>query len=184
MLYDATNIAKQLNISKVTVYAKLKLKEIKPLVINKYGKAYVDENGLESIKQSLKYNQSTIAEGEVAATAGIELLKDDMIETLKTNIDFLKKQLNVKDEQLLCKDDHIKGINQLFENTQVLFKQEQAKSITILALPEVIKEHDIELVETLTAALKRQKEEFLKEKHNQKKGFFNGLFSSKKKSNI
>jgi hypothetical protein len=180
MLYDATKIAKKLNTSKVTVYAKLKLAEIKPLVISKNGKAYVDEKGLECIKQSLKYNQSSISEEEVAATAEMELLKDDMILTLKTNIGFLIDQLNVKDIQLLSKDDQIRGINQLFENTQVLFKQEQEKSMTFLALPEVIKEHDMELVDTMTAALKRQKEIFLREEQNQKKGLFHSLFHSKK----
>lgn len=180
MLYDATKIAKKLNTSKVTVYAKLKLEEIKPLVIMKNGKSYVDDNGLESIKQSLKYNQSNVGEEVAAATVEIELLKDDMIETLKTNISFLIGQLNVKDEQLLSKDSQIKEINQLFENTQVLFKQEQEKSITFLALPEVIKEHDIELMETLTNTLKRQKEIYLIEEQNRKKGFFNGIFGGKK----
>jgi aconitase B len=180
MLYDVTKIAKKLNTSKVTVYAKLKLEEIKPLIIRKNGKAYVDDDGLESIKQSLKYNQSNTAEEESAATVEIELLKDDMIETLKTNIGFLIAQLNIKDDQLLSKDGQIKGINQLFENTQILFKQEQEKSITFLALPEVIKEHDIELVETLTATMKKQKEIFLKEEQNQKKGFLKKIFSGKK----
>lgn len=180
MLYDATKIAKRLNTSKVTVYAKLKLEEIKPLVIIKNGKSYVDDNGLESIKQSLKYNQNNKGEEEAAVTVEIELLKDDMIETLKTNIEFLIAQLNVKDEQLLSKDGQINGINQLFENTQVLFKQEQAKSKTFLALPEVIKEHDVELVETLTATLKKQKEIFLNTEQERKKGFFKGFFSSKK----
>ncbi|MBK5242901.1 hypothetical protein [Clostridium sp.] len=180
MLYDVTKIAKKLNTSKVTVYAKLKLEEIKPLIIRKNGKAYVDEDGLESIKQSLKYNQSNTGEEESAATVEIELLKDDMIETLKTNIVFLISQLNIKDEQLLTKDGQIEGINQLFENTQILFKQEQEKSITYLALPEVIKEHDIELVETLTATMKKQKDIFLKEEKNTKKGFLNKFFNGKK----
>lgn len=180
MLYDATKIAKKLNTSTVTVYAKFKLEEIKPLIIRKNGKAYVDDIGLESIKQSLKYNQSNKGEDEAAATIEIELLKDDMIETLKTNIAYLISQLNVKDDQLLSKDGQIKGINQLFENTQILFKQEQEKSINLLSLPEVIKEHDIELMDTLTATLNRQKEVFNKEEQNQKKGFFKGLFASKK----
>ena len=178
MLYDAKEIAKRLNISTVTAYAKLKLDEIKPLIISQNGKSFVDDKGLEAIKQSLKYNQS-ITEDEVSATE-VEVLKDDMIESLKANIDFLKEQLSIKDQQLLSKDDQIKEINQLFTNTQVLFKQAQVQNQTILALPETIKEHDIELVNTLTSAMERQKEAFLAEKQNQKqKGFFSVLFGTK-----
>ena len=58
MIYDAFKIAKHLNISKVTAYAKMKLPEIKPFIIMHNGKTCVDEKGLDAIKQSLKYNQN------------------------------------------------------------------------------------------------------------------------------
>ena len=161
MLYDATKIAKKLNISKVTAYTKMKLPEIKSFIIPQNGKSLVDEKGLEAIRQSLKYNQSS--ESEVAAT-DMDLLKVDMVNTLTSTIEFLKQQLNVKDEQM-------QSIRKLFENTQILFKKEQEKNV--LTLPEKIKEHDIEIVNTLTEAMEGQmsrvKEEEA-EKRN-KKGF-------------
>ena len=161
-MYDALKISKHLNISKVTVYAKMKLPEIKAFLIFHNGKTCVDEEGLEAIKQCLKYNQT--AEEEVAAT-DVTQLKEDMIDILKNNIEFLKQQLNVKDGQLY-------DINKLLENTQVLFRQDQEKNKAILSLPETIKEHDIQLVNTLTQTLERQKiKAAAEEELHRKKGF-------------
>ena len=181
MLYNVTEIAENLNISRVTAYAKLKLKEVKPFIIRQNGKTQVDEEGLMAIKNSLDYNESAITNKEVAAsTIEMDVLKVGIIDTLKSNIEFLKKQINVKDEQLSIKDNQIQKNNQLFENTQVLFKNEQEKNTSILTLPKTIHDHDIELVNNLTAAMQRQKDLFLKEQQNHKKGLFNSIFKSKK----
>lgn len=177
MLYDATKIARRLNISKVTAYAKLKLPEINSFIIRQNGKNLVDEKGLDAIKQSLKYNQSP--EEEVAATIDMDTLKGDMINTLSSTIEFLKAQLNVKDEQM-------QSIKKLFENTQVLFKKEQEKNV--LALPEKIKEHDVEhdiqLVNTLTLAMENQRDKMKAEEEEakKKKGFFQRIFRNQEKS--
>lgn len=173
MIYDAFKIAKNLNISKVTAYAKMKLPEVKPFLISHNGKTCVDEKGLEAIKQCLKYNQT--AESEVAATVVastvVTLLKEDMIEILKNDIEFIKQQLNVKDGQLY-------DINKLLENTQVLFKQEQEKNKIVLSFPETIKEHDIQLVNTLTQSLERQRDNAVAEEIlHRKKGIFQRLFN-------
>src|SRR5665647_270883 len=169
MIYDAFKIAKHLNISKVTAYAKMKLPEIKPFLIFHNGKTCVDDKGLEAIKQTLKYNQNSEAESEVAATV-VTLLKEDMIEILKNNIEFIKEQLNVKDGQLY-------NINKLLENTQVLFKQEQEKNKVVLSLPETIKEHDIQLVNTLTQSLEKQRAiTAAEEELRRKRGIFQRLF--------
>ncbi|MBU3144410.1 hypothetical protein [Clostridium sp. CF012] len=171
MIYDALKISKHLNISKVTVYAKMKLPEIKAFLIFHNGKTCVDEEGLEAIKQCLKYNQS--AEEEVAAT-DITHLKEDMIDILKNNIEFLKEQLNVKDGQLY-------DINKLLENTQILFRQDQEKNKAILSLPETIKEHDIQLVNNLTQTLERQKiKAAAEEELHRKKGIFQRLFDKQR----
>ena len=117
MLYDATRIAKKLNVSKVTVYAKMKLPEIRSFLISENGKSLVDEKGLEAIKQSLKYNQSS--ETELAAT-DMGILKGDMINSLTGTIEFLKEQLNVKDEQM-------QSIRKLFENNKSCLKRNKKK---------------------------------------------------------
>jgi len=167
MIYDALKVSKRLNISTVTVYAKMKLPEIKAFLIFHNGKTCVDEEGLEAIKQCLKYNQT--ADDEVAAT-GITQLKEDMIDILKNNIEFLKEQLSVKDGQLY-------DINKLLENMQILFRQDQEKNKAILSLPETIKEHDIQLVNNLTQTLERQKiKAAAEEELHRKKGIFQRLF--------
>ena len=169
MIYYAFKIAKHLNISKVTAYAKMKLPEIKPFLITHNGKTCVDDKGLQAIKQSLKYNLNTDAEEEVAATV-VTLLKEDMIEILKNNIEFIKEQLTVKDGQIY-------NINKLLENTQVLFKQEQEKNKIVLSLPETIKEHDILLVNNLNESLERQRAKTAAEESlYRKKGLFHRLF--------
>ncbi|MBU3092425.1 hypothetical protein K2F40_03705 [Clostridium sp. CM028] len=169
MIYDAFKIAKHLNISKVTAYAKMKLPEVKPFLISHNGKTCVEEKGLEAIKQALKYNHSSEAESEVAVTV-VNLLKEDMIEILKSNIEFIKQQLTVKDGQLY-------DINKLLENTQVLFKQEQEKNKIVLSLPETIKEHDIQLVNNLTQSLERQRSKAVADEIlHRKKGIFQRLF--------
>ncbi|MBZ9634499.1 hypothetical protein [Clostridium sp. FP1] len=171
MIYDALKVSKRLNISKVTVYAKMKLPEIKAFLIFHNGKTCVDEEGLEAIKQSLKYNQTS--EEEVAAT-DVTSLKKDMIDILKNNIEFLKEQLTVKDGQLY-------DINKLLENTQILFRQDQEKNKAILSLPETIKEHDIQLVNKLTQTLERQKAKAAAEEElHRKKGIFQRLFDKQK----
>lgn len=173
MIYDALKISKKLKISTVTVYAKMKLPEIKAFLIFHNGKTCVDDEGLEAIKQCLKYNQT--AEEEVAATE-VTQLKEDMIDILKNNIEFLKEQLTVKDGQLY-------DINKLLENTQVLFRQDQEKHKAILSLPETIKEHDIQLLNTLTETLERQRAKAAAEVIlNRKKGILEKLFNIKKMS--
>ncbi|MFT5873221.1 MAG: hypothetical protein ACI8WT_002165 [Clostridium sp.] len=170
MIYDAFKISKQLSISKVTAYAKMKLPEIKPFLITHNGKTCVDDKGLEAIKQSLKYNQNSEAESEVAATVAT-LIKEDMVEILKDNIEFIKQQLNVKDGQIY-------NINKLLENTQVLFKQEQEKNKIVLSLPETIKEHDMQLIDTLNQSLEKQRVKALAEEVlHRKKGIFQKLFN-------
>jgi len=176
MMYDALKISKQLKISKVTAYAKMKLPEIKAFLIFHNGKTCVDEEGLEAIKNTLKYNQSAedeVAATSITATSDITMLKEDMIEILKNNIEFLKQQLNVKDGQLY-------DINKLLENTQVLFRQDQEKNKAVLALPETLKEHDIELVNTLTKSLEKQRAKAAEEEKLNKRGIFQRLFLQQK----
>ena len=97
-----------------------------------------------------------------------------MIDILKNNIEFLKEQLKVKDGQLY-------DINKLLENTQILFRQDQEKNKAILSLPETIKEHDIQLVNTLTETLEKQRAKVAAAVvNNKKKGVFERLFDRKK----
>ena len=70
------------------------------------------------------------------------MIKASLIISFYNNVEYLKFQLAVKENQ-------IQDIRKLFENTQVLFRQEQEKNKVILTLPETIKERDIEMVNSL-----------------------------------
>src|SRR5660398_325796 len=58
MLYDVGQIAKLAKVSRVTIYRKLKLNEVKPFIITKQGKSYVDEQGYHVITQLLNVTTS------------------------------------------------------------------------------------------------------------------------------
>ena len=178
-MYNAICISKQLNISKVTAYAKMKLPEVKPFVILENGKSCVNEEGLEAIKQSLKYNNVF----DEAENIEIELLKDDMILSLKNNVLSLENNIKCLKEQLDIKDTQIQKVNKLLENNQIIFKHDQEKNKAILALPAIINDRDILLVNSLTKAMEKRKEKYKIELHQQilqnKKGFFSKLFKKK-----
>lgn len=150
MLYDVDEISKKLNISKVTVYSKLKLKEIRPYIVKKQGKSFIEEEGFKLIKDSLSV-KNTIENDSVVNTVNEEIatddedlvnLKDSLISTLNSDIEFLRQEISAKNKQLDAKD-------KLIENMQVLLKQEQDKDKQkeLLALEAHFKELDFKLAE-------------------------------------
>lgn len=132
MLYDVEKISELTNLSKVTIYKKLKLKEIKQYIVRKQGKSYVDEEGFKLIKQGLnpddklneELNDRNIESDETAFTAtdkeDLIKVKNDLIDSLNEQVLFLREQLGVKDIQLESKD-------KLLENMQILVKDSKRK---------------------------------------------------------
>lgn len=174
MLYDANKIAEELNISKITAEIKLKLKELQPYITLENNNSFINEEGLEIIKQSLKYNETE--QKEVAATE-IETLKVDIIETLKNDLSFLKEQLYVKDSQ-------IQDMKNLFENTQHLFLQEQEKNKFFLTLPEIIKERDLNIFNNITESIHRPSRKEIQEQRRREKRFFHRFFKKRNRHSI
>lgn len=148
MLYDVNKIADLTNVSKVTIYNKLKLKQLKPFIVKKQGKTYVSEDGFNLIKNALNLNDSLKVhlnpkETEHAVNAEISVdstqlinLKDDLIKSLKSEVEFLRNEITVKNNQLDKKD-------KLIENMQILLKQEQDHKL----LEEHFKELDTKLID-------------------------------------
>lgn len=174
MLYDANKIAEELNISKITADMKLKLKELQTYITLENNNSFVNEEGLEIIKQSLKYNETE--KKEVAATK-IETLKIDIIETLKKDLEFLKEQLDVKDTQ-------IQDMKKLFENTQHLFLHEQEKNKFFLTLPEIIKERDLNIFNNITQSIHRPSRKEIQEQRKREKRFFHRFFKKRSKHSV
>ena len=168
MLYDVEKISKLTKISKVTIYKKMKLIEVKQYIVRKQGKSYVDEVGFNLIKQSLnlndRLNDEEIATDESSNEPNNEDLlkvKDDLINSLMKQMEFLK-------QQLLQKDLQIGELHKLIENNQVLLKEKPKQDI--LQLEEHFNDLDDKLEEVKNKMLDRKE---------QSKGFLDKLFHGK-----
>lgn len=179
MLYDVEQAAIKLNVSKQSIYNKIKLKEFKDKVVKKAGKTFIDEDLLNLIKESLKSKgevetdkEENQAKEEVAAdTTEFINLNKGFIGNLQEQIEFLKQQLSIKDQQIQKQNDifqqELQEKNKLMENMQVLLKNEQEKPNDLLLLEEHFKEVDNKLMEF--------KEQMEQRKDN--KSFFGRLFN-------
>ncbi|HBI6967672.1 TPA: hypothetical protein K8M96_003060 [Clostridium perfringens] len=167
MLRGVDEVARELKVSKTTVYNKLKFKEFKFKVVKKQGKSMIDEDLFNLIKDSLKVQNKVeykdyIEEKKDEVKSEIAMDIEDSFNLNKSLIDILIAQLEEKDKQ-------IKELHKLIENNQILLKKEQENKINILELEDHFKEVDNKL-------------NSIKEKMNQrkeKKSFFKSLFKSK-----
>lgn len=141
-MFTANEVAEKLNVSKVTIYSKLKKHE--DMVVMKQGKKYVTEDLFNLIKlelssKSIEINELTAADLEEAPN---QVKSRDESELIKQNnilIDTLLKQLEIKDKQITELQDIIKVNNKLMENNQVLLKNAQQQD------PLILQEHFDEL---------------------------------------
>ncbi|NFA44472.1 hypothetical protein EXM65_18400 [Clostridium botulinum] len=151
----------------MSIYKKLKLKEIEPHITKLQGVTYVNEVGFNLLKESLNLNEKIKTNlnnkninVEIATDlvdfkedlTSLNLLKDDYIETLK-------KQIEEKDNQ-------IQKLHKLIENNQILLKQE--KVVNLLQLEQHLKDVDLKLNDV--------KEKMEQRKQEKKKGFFKRIF--------
>jgi len=168
MLYDVEQVANKLNISKMTVYNKIKLKEHKDKVIKKSGKTYIDEVLLKLIKDSLKIKSGIESDNiEEQENDEISMDKDDL-STLSIDLfDTLIDQLKEKDIQIKELNNRLAAEQDLNKNAQILLKNQQDKpKEDILLLESHFKELDIKIIEVM----EHKKEEY---KKKNKTGFLN-----------
>ena len=160
-MFTVEEVSRDLSVSKVTVYNKLKKYESK--VVLKQGKKYITEDLFNLIKEEFKNQEhEKCANQEIATDREV---KFKLNKSLNADlIDILKEQLREKDIQLREKDKQIQELINLNKNNQVLLKQQQDKEINQLKLEDHIKEFDEKLL-----SLKEKMEQ----KRNTKKSFFN-----------
>lgn len=134
-MFTANETAEKLNVSKVTIYAKLKKHE--DMVVMKQGKKYITDDLFNLIKQELR--SKSIETDELTAAdleeAQNQVKSGDDSELIKQNnilIDTLLKQLEIKDKQITELQDIIKVNNKLMENNQVLLKNAQQQDTLML----------------------------------------------------
>lgn len=171
MLYDVSQVASKLNVSKQSIYNKLKLKEYKNKILIKQGKTYIDDDLLNLIKDNLKIKANLNMNDNIDASEELQdvdsiTLDDDLLNLNKDLIDLLKDQLKEKDLQLHEKDIQIHELHKLIENNQVLLREKPQQDIKLLE--EHFKDLDNRLLEV------RAKMEERKEKS--KKNIFHKIF--------
>lgn len=133
MFYTVAEVAELTNLSKVSIYNKLKLKELKPYVTKKQGVTYIDDQGLKLIKNSLssfnmKLNIDTEKPSEMAETQDFKEglnVKDDYLNYLKMENERLWNELQEKNNQ-------IDKLSQLVENGQVLLREKPIQDMQLL----------------------------------------------------
>jgi hypothetical protein len=178
MLYDVEKISELTKISKVTIYKKFKLNEIQQYIVKKQGKSYVEERGFNLIKQSLNLTnelndelkcKETETDESPSTTNNEDLIKvkNDLINSLTEQTEFLKQQLGVKDIQ-------IHELHKIVENSQVLLKEKPQQDI--LQLEEHFQELDTKLMDIKEQMLQRKYQE-QKAQHEveDKKNWFNKI---------
>lgn len=149
MLYTVAEIADLTNLSKVSIYNKLKLKEMQEYISKKQGITYIDELGLNLIKDSLKVNteglntfnykdQDKSINDDISIDIDDLNLKTDYINYLKVENERLWQELNDKNLQ-------IENLQQIVQNGQVLLKDKQQENI--LELEAHFKDIDSKLLE-------------------------------------
>lgn len=135
MLYKVSELSKLLNVSQVTIYKKIKLKEMEPFIIKNKGIIFVTEEGFNLIKDNLTYKafseevkskeplKDVEAEEECAPTVENECFKESLIsldilnniyeremQSLNENNEKLWLQIQEKDRQLQQKDKQIEEL--------------------------------------------------------------------------
>lgn len=160
MQYTIAEVAKTLEVSKNTIYNRLKglEKDLKGLTKVSKGITYIEEEGLELIRKAIYVDNGETKENEnIDNTVNpFQALQEDYINSLKSEIDYLKNQLSEQTEIVKR------------QQTLQLNEQQNTKQ-TILMLEEHNKEVDEKLSSWRSEQLEKQQEK--------KTGLFTKLFS-------
>jgi hypothetical protein len=132
MIYTVEQVANKLNVSKVTIYNKLKLNQFKDKTVTKQGQTMLDDDLINLIKDSLKFTyrftdtdnidtpiepKETLEENENPQDT---IINDDVLNINKELVKALLEQLKEKDVQLNNLNERLKQEQELNKNNQVL----------------------------------------------------------------
>lgn len=141
--YKISEIVDIIGVSKATVYNKIgSLQDLLRNHINiRKGVKYVDYEGFSIIKDSIGFSKVQYTDLKEDPTKEPETIdisivsnkietlenNDKLIESLETQLEYLKSVIAEKDKQLEVRDTQIIGMTKLVENSQVLLRQQQDK---------------------------------------------------------
>ena len=178
MLRSVAEVSDLTGLSKVSIYNKLKLKEMEEFIVKNKGITYITDEGLNLIKSSLNLKESSLNLNQEIKTEneeslktvenkGFEEFKEYFKELNKSYLTSLKCEIESLKGQLIEKDKQINDLHKLIENSQVLLKEEQKKSENQLYLAEHFEEVDMKLQDIREKMLNKKSEE---------KSFFRKIF--------
>lgn len=166
MLISVAELSNLIGLSKVSIYSKLKLKELEPYILKSKGITYITEEGVTLIKGFFNLNDddlnlkddilnplNNVSESisdkisENIENKEIQEIKYQLKELSVDYLNSLKQEIETLKSQLVEKDKQIDELHKLIENNQILLKQEQDKEIKKLQLEEHFNEVDEKLME-------------------------------------
>lgn len=198
MIYTVAEVSEIVGLSKASIYNKINKKDLKEHLVKKQGVTYLDEIGLDLIKNDIKdfkddikvlnvkeidRNELNIEEtdstidDDVATDTEDSSIRTEYINYLKVENERLWSELKIKDEQMQSKDVQIQELNErlkeahkLTENSQILLRE---KPQNILALEEHFSILDVKL-ESIKENMQERKNKY--EQEQEQKGFLGRLF--------
>lgn len=169
MIYTVAQISDLIGLSKVSIYKRLDLKEIREHISKKQGVTYIDEEGFNLIKASLNLKEeikSDLKNDNAHNSIDLELstdkddtfnleeeainLKTDYLNYLKVENEWLKKRIEDQSRQL--------------ENFQIMLQSEKQARLQL----EAAREEREKKLDTFIGEWQKSRKE--------KKGFFQKLF--------
>jgi hypothetical protein len=173
MFYTINDVSKMIGVSKMTIYRKLKVKELKSCVITKQGIQYLDDDGLTLLKKLINSKCKTDKDSVTDNNENQEIAtdKNDYIMSLKSEIQFLKCEIQEKNFQMKELTNRLASEQELHKNTQILLKVQQDKKsqAELLALDEHFKDLDNRLLKV--------RERMEDRKQQNRPGIFNKIFN-------
>ena len=187
MNYTVAEISELTSLSKMSIYNRLKLKELEPYLTKKQGVTYISEDGLKVIKDGLNINKDDsinalnddvntfkefkpkdIEEDTTEPQQQDKDFKEDYINHLKLENEHLWNEIQEKNLQ-------IEALQKLVENGQVLLKDKPKQDILQLEAMEThFTELDNKLFNIREQMENRKQEQELKDQGH--KGIFQKLF--------
>jgi hypothetical protein len=191
MLYTIQEAAKKLNVSKQSIYNKLKLPEFNGMVLVKQGKSMLDEDTVNLLSKSLKLKTKltdsfTDDTNTMHKEATESQQNQSNVEASQANLKLNQAMLNALTEQLKEKDKQIVSLNEILavmtENIAELIKSNQHSQLTIQEKDSKLQElllldqEKPEQMQEETIPVKNDEPEEVFDLTPKKKGFFQRIF--------
>jgi len=171
MLFTVSEVSKLTSLSKVSIYKKLKLKELESFITKNQGITYIDEGGLSLIKEGIFFDENELKKFQASTDKPLkdiefQAFKDDL--SIKNDyLNYLKMENERLWTELQERNTQINNLTRLNENSQVLLKDKLNPNIL---LEEHCQGVEVKIKDAKERMVERNQEE------NKKKGFLSKFF--------